>query len=317
MDVRSLIGFVTVAEELNFRRAAGRLHLSQPGLSRLVARLEREVGVLLLDRSTTHVELTGPGAVFLEHARSVLTAIEEAVRLTRENGSASSPRLRVGLSEWAERLVPPALHTLRRTTPAVQLEVDHVESGSLVEELCAERFDVAFCRAVPQDGRIDAEPLVDEPLVAAVPAGHPLQDEEPLDMSVLADEALVLFPRQLAPSAHDQVVDLCDRAGFQPYIAHETVPLAATAALVAAGMGIALVPASTGPRFDPAHVTCHRIDAPTPTMPLVAARRRSDTSSTVDQLLEVASDELKGAVDASSTAGHRPESGDEILDIHG
>jgi DNA-binding transcriptional LysR family regulator len=293
--VRSLIGFVAVAEELNFRRAAGRLHLGQPGLSRLVSKLEQEVSVKLLDRSTTHVQLTPAGAVFLDHARAILASLEAAVHDAKETARVPSPascRVRVGLSEWAERLASRVLHAFRRACPAVDIGVEHVPNGCPVDELCDggdERFDVVFCRSAPDDERLEVAPLVDEPLVAALPAGHRLDDEAgQLDLSALADEPLVLFPRTFAPGAHDQIVNLCDRAGFQPHIAHETVPLSPMAAVVAAGSGIALVPASAAFRFDPAHVSCRRIDAPTPTMPLVLVRRRAGDSPLVDRLSEVA-----------------------------
>lgn len=294
MDVRSLIGFVAVAEELNFRRAAGRLHLGQPGLSRLVSKLEQEVSVKLLDRSTTHVQLTPAGAVFLDHARAILAAMEEAVhevKQTARSPFSSSVRLRVGLSEWAERLAARVLQAFRRAWPAVVIEVHHVANGCPVDELCDESdegFDVVFCRSVPDDERLDVAPLVDEPMVAALPAGHRLDDGEPVDLSALADEPLALFPRAFAPGAHDQIVNLCDRAGFQPHIAHETVPLSPMAAVVAAGSCIALVPASAAFRFDPAHVTCRRIDAPTPTMPLLLVKRRADDSALIDRLSELA-----------------------------
>lgn len=294
MDVRSLIGFVAVAEELNFRRAAGRVHLGQPGLSRLISKLEQEVSVRLLDRSTTHVQLTPAGAVFLDHARSILAAMEDAVhdvKQTARSSSAPSSRLRVGLSEWAERPAARVLHAFGRTWPTVHIEVQHVDDGSPVDVLVDggdDSVDVAFCRSAPDDERLEVAPLIDEPLVAALPAGHRLDDGGQVDLSALADEPLALFPRAFAPGAHDQIVNLCDRAGFQPHITHETVPLGPLAAVVAAGGCIALVPASAAFRFDPAHVSCRRIDAPTPTMPLVLVKRRADGSALVDRLSEVA-----------------------------
>ena len=292
MDLRSLMCFVAVAEELNFRQAADRVHLGQPGLSKVVAKLERQVGVKLLDRSTTHVELTPAGKAFLQHARSIMASMEAAVRVANDAGPSPSSQLRVGLSEWTEQFVPQALHAFRQVAPDIHLEVGQVETGSAVAVVRDDRFDVVFSRSVPRDTRVDAELLAHEALVAAIPAGHPLACPEPLDLASLANEPLVLYPRAFAPASHDQIVDLCVRAGFQPYIAYETVPLSPMAALVAAGSGIALVPESIVPRFDASLVVCRRFDGEAPTMPVVLVWRHGNDSAVVRRLSEVASEAL-------------------------
>jgi DNA-binding transcriptional LysR family regulator len=299
MDTRTLLGFVAVAEELSFRRAAERLHQSQPGLSRLIAKLEREVGVQLLDRSTTHVDLTEAGRVFLDHAQSVLVAMEQAVRAANQDGAGKSTRLRVGMSDWTEQPVSRVLQALHRSADDTRVDIDHAEAESLVADLCNDRFDVVFCRGAPLDRRIEAASLADEPLLAAAPAGHPVHDRRPFDMSALAGQPLLLFPRSFAPWAHDRIADLCAGTGFEPHIVHETVALGPMEAMIAMGAGVALVPASIAHRFDPAHVRFRRIHAAAATMPLTVVRRRGETSTVVHRLLNIATEVLATSGTAS------------------
>lgn len=246
MELRQLRSFVAVAEELSFTRAAGRLHLAQPALSVQVRKLEDELGVELFDRTRRAIRLTDAGALLLREARALLRGVEATVELVRRAGSGTVGRLTVGFVPSASNTVlPPALRRFGTAHPGVTLHLREQAPDELVRALHEGRLDVALLYLPLDDPSLATAVVAREAFVVAIPADHALAARKRIDVRSLRDEAFILPARHGTPGLHAQVVAMCAAAGFTPRAVQEDVWLVQTiVGLVAAGVGIALVPAS-------------------------------------------------------------------------
>jgi DNA-binding transcriptional LysR family regulator len=249
-DLRQLRYFVAVAEELSFTRAALRLHLSQPPLSQQIKALEQDLGVSLLARTKRHVALTEPGRVFLEQARQILAKADEARSQVTAAAAGYSGQLRLAytVSVSFHPALPRALLRYGQVAPNVRLKLSEMYTEPQFAALLAGEIDVGFVRDEPlhaQDARSLRLITIDrEPLLLALPTGHPLAGRSSLRLVEVADDAFVTQPRELAATLYDRLVKLATRAGFQPTITQHAQQINGLLALVAAGLGLALVPAS-------------------------------------------------------------------------
>jgi DNA-binding transcriptional LysR family regulator len=249
-DFRQLRYFVAVAEELSFTRAALRLHLSQPPLSQQIQALEQDLGVRLLERTKRHVALTEPGRIFLEQARQILAKADEARSEVTAAAAGYSGQLRLAytVSVSFHPALPQALLHYGQTAPNVRLKLSEMYTEPQFAALLAGEIDVGFVRDEPVHA-VDARDLrfdvIDrEPLLLALPAGHSLAKRSSLRLAEVAVDAFVSQPREIAATLYDRLVTLAATAGFQPTIAQHAQQINGLLALVAAGLGLALVPAS-------------------------------------------------------------------------
>lgn len=249
-DFRQLRYFIAVAEELSFTRAAGRLHLSQPPLSQQIKALEQDLGVTLLARNKRNVALTEPGRVFLEQARQILRKADEARSLvaTAAAGHSGTLRLAYTVSVSFHRSLPQTLLRFGQIAPNVHLQLSEMYTGLQFDALLTGQIDVGFVRDRPthvQDARRLKLRIIDrEPLLLALPSGHSLADQRRIDLADVANDSFVCQPRENAPTPYDRLVKLAARAGFQPTIVQHAQQINGLLALVSAGLGLALVPAS-------------------------------------------------------------------------
>jgi DNA-binding transcriptional LysR family regulator len=247
MELRHLKYFVAVAEELHYGRAARRLNLSQPPLSQQIKQLEDEIGVRLLSRTRRRVELTPAGLVFLEEARRILAASEEAVRRTIRADRGETGRLAVGFIGSANySVLPQVIREYRRRYPDVEVSLTEMNTSHQLEALREGRIHVGFMRppgGIEDDG-FSVEPVYREPLVAAMPRNHPLGREAELPLRLLAKEPFIMIPRQRGPGFFDFIIALCQQEGFSPHVVLEASQFHTVVGLVAAGIGIAVLPAS-------------------------------------------------------------------------
>ncbi len=248
IELRRLRAFVAVAEEGHITRAAERLGIQQPPLTRLVAGLERDLGVRLLHRLPRGGRPTEAGLALLEEARAVLARAEGVAEAVRRAARGERGRLAIGFTSSAglHPLVSALLRRFRARWPGVALVLQEASSGELEDALLQERLDAAFLRSSGgwREGLV-AEHVLDEELVIVLPADHPLAAEEaPLPLTGLAREPFVLYRRQAGAGLYDTILAACRDAGFNPIITQEAPLLPATFSLVAAGMGISIVPAS-------------------------------------------------------------------------
>jgi DNA-binding transcriptional LysR family regulator len=246
-SLRELECFTAVAEELSFTRAAQKLHLAQPPLSRHVCALEEKLGTRLFDRSGRKVSLTATGAVFYEETRSILTQLRRAGETTRRFASGETARLRLGfVSAVLSPEMVAVLRIFRKRYPAVQLLVQDYPPAEQLLALRQGTLDGGFIGLLPHERipGIQFIPWRREPLAVFVPFGHVLATRKQIDLRELAGETLVAVSSEAAPAFAAYVRKLCGQAGFRPRIVLESPRAQAVAIMVAAGTGIALLPAS-------------------------------------------------------------------------
>lgn len=249
VELRHLRYFVAVAEELSFTRAAQRLHIAQPPLSTQIRNLETELGVELFDRSRRAIALTGAGEVLLAQARPLLTQVEQTLNATRNAGAGESGRLTIGFIPSASTsALPGHLRAFHDRYPAVELFLRELNPDELVAQLHAGAIDLCFLYLPVDDARLERTVVAREPLVAALPAGHRLARGgagRALRMEQLREQPFVLPARHHMPGLAARVLDACRAAGFEPRAVQRDVWLLQTVlGLVAAGLGVALVPSS-------------------------------------------------------------------------
>ncbi len=287
MELRHLRYFIAVAEELHFGRAAQRLYIAQPPLSQQIQQLERELGFALFHRTNRRVSLTPAGQAFLDEARATISHLEEAVRSSRRVARGEVGWLGIGFVGTAiYRLLPAALSAYRRRYPEVDLVLRELVSARQAQALRDRRIHVGLARPPVIEEGLVGEPLLEEPLLAALPALHPLAARTQIPLPALAEEPFILFPRNPKPSYADFLISACEEAGFRPHVAQEAAEIHTAIALVAAGLGVTLVPASArsvhweGMVYRP-------LAEPAPRTTLAAVYRRDDTSPVLESFLEV------------------------------
>lgn len=281
-----LRSFVVLAEERHFGQAALRLHVSQPGLSKRLRRLEEMVGGPLLVRGYRDVRLTEPGRVLLERARSLLREAGQAIEVSRAavRGEAGLLRIGFGVASIAE-LLPQVLLRFRRAHPRVQIEMRDMSSPAQVEALRRGEIDLAFVRQPSSEAGIEWLPILRERLVAAVQPRSPWRDREGLPSLFRAP--FVACSRAVSASYYDHVVALCRGAGFAPRIVTETNDLFSLLQLVRAGVGVALVPSAAAAMRVPG-VRLKKVAVDAAVWDIALARRKQDSGPLVEAFVRVA-----------------------------
>ncbi|MFL5298652.1 MAG: LysR family transcriptional regulator [Phenylobacterium sp.] len=289
MDLRRLRYLVAVAEEGHITRAAERLGLQQPPLTRQIRSLEDELGVRLFERLPRGMKPTEAGRAVVDEARVILDRAERLPDVAQRAARGEQGRLAVGVTSSGafHPFVAQQIRAFRTAAPGVQLALAEDGTPELVRGLEEERLDAAFVRSQvgpegSQGGDLLVEPLLAEPMVAALPTGHPLTGPD-IDLKALAGETFVFYRRPTGPGLHDAIVAACLRAGFSPMVGQEAPRMASTLGLVAAGLGVSIVPASMqrmnveGVAFVP-----FRGD-PGLTAPLLLVTRRRGRSAVVER----------------------------------
>jgi DNA-binding transcriptional LysR family regulator len=245
LELRHLRYFVAVAEELNFSRAAERLHMAQPPLSAAIRQLEQEIGTELLLRTTREVRLTEAGRTFLEGARRTLAELERARSETQRAAAGELGQLRVGFS-WSARFetLPRIGRAFRISHPDVTLLTEEMWNARMLASLRSGAIDVAVSLCPELAGEFSYSTIRSEPVIALLSENHPLAGQEPLELGALAASGFLLFPRELAPRLHDFMVGLCRRAGFEPIARSESFHSGWELQILADIDVVALAPAS-------------------------------------------------------------------------
>jgi LysR family transcriptional regulator, benzoate and cis,cis-muconate-responsive activator of ben and cat genes len=245
ITLRHLRYFVAVAEELHFSRAARRLNVSQPPLSQQIRQLEDIVGSALFVRTSRRVQLTSAGLAFLDGTRRSLAEVARTLAAAQHAAHGERDMLRVGFTDSAALggLVE-ILRTYRVAYPDVHLDLIEGTSQAQLDALERDTVDVALVRGPVASVTARTIIVRREPFEAAVPADHPLAKRRGVPLAALRGQPFVLFPRHLAPAFHDVVTAMCRRAGFSPEVRHESADYQTMLSLVAAGLGVTIVPAS-------------------------------------------------------------------------
>jgi DNA-binding transcriptional LysR family regulator len=278
VELRQLRYFVAVAEELHFRRAAARLHMSQPPLSQQIHALELELGCTLLQRTRRRVELTPAGEAFLRDARAMLAELDVAVSTARAIDAGQSGVLRVAFVGSALlSIVPAAVQRFRRARPGVEVELRERSTTEQLRALSTGVVDVGLVRPpIETDTDLHAQVVMRERTIAAIPADHALAALRRIPLRRLAAEPLVLFPRRQAPGFHDLLIGRMAATGTSPHVVQYAPEMLTIIGLVAAGIGVSPVPASV------AHLAIdgvtYRPLSGAPDTELVALTRAGDAS---------------------------------------
>lgn len=245
LETREIRRFVVLAEERHFGRAAARLGMGQPQLSRALQQMERAIGVRLLARSSREVALTEAGRSLLEDGRRLLAIAEAAPLAARRAALGERGTLALGFSgSCAYAFLPSALEGFRRARPEVELALREMAAARLVEALREGRFDLCLMRAAHVPEGMAGALVFEELLVAALPRAHPLAQRARIAPRDLAASPFVVFPPHDGTDFHRQVSEICAEAGFVPRVAQEVSPMHALIGLVGAGVGVAIVPSS-------------------------------------------------------------------------
>ncbi|GAB08050.1 LysR family transcriptional regulator [Gordonia amarae] len=289
MELRHLRYFRAVAEELHFGHAAARLHIAQPPLSKQIRQLEDELGVALLTRSTRSVELTPAGADYLAHTVAILDAVDAAGLHAQRVADGSVGRLSIGCVGSATYSVLPAFaRALRDRLPDLEVSI----RGEMLapDQFAALRtgdIDLALLRHSGDRPDVGFERLRTDRLMIALPDGHPAAATGAVDIATLRDEDFVAHAGGGRSVMNSVLATVCAAAGFTPRIRHEVIETSTLVTLVAAGLGVALVPEPTS-AIGIAGITYHPLAAATPGVDLVAARRLGDPATPIiDRALTV------------------------------
>ena len=247
MKLRQLQFFIAVAEELSFSRAAIKLHVAQPSLSTQIKVLEEEVGARLFERDKRHVSLTPAGRRFQQRAIAVLSMADSAKSEARSTARGQLGTIALGytaLSMFSTAL-PHAIRQFRRREPNVVMTLRELTSLEQLHELGERTLDVGVLRKVDVNAPkgVTIVEWYRTPLVAAIPRDHPRAASDLLSLNDLKNESFIMYPRGAGTGIYWQVIDLCTAAGFRPRVVREVIESSTIIGLVAAGVGIAIVPA--------------------------------------------------------------------------
>lgn len=277
MDLRQIRYFVAVADTRSFTRAAEQLHIAQPPLSRQIQLLESELGVQLLRRDTRPLGFTEAGRVFYEQALQVLHRIEQMKAATVQVGLGQRERLSIGFvpsTLYGE--LPMVVRKLRQDHPDIDFQLLELTTMQQITALKAGRIDIGFGRVRSNDRSVARIVLREERLVMAIPPNHALARESgPLPLSAIAGQALIVYPKEPRPSFADQVLNLLHDNSIHPAHVHEMRELQAALGLVAAEVGICLIPAAAKFRHDLAYRLVADEHA---TSPVILSHRANDSS---------------------------------------
>ncbi|MFB3302042.1 LysR family transcriptional regulator [Pseudomonas sp. AMR01] len=249
LELRQLKAFVAIAEEGYITRAAERLGMQQPPLTRLLQSLEAELGTVLMERLPRGVRPTTAGLALLEQAREILAQADGLAEVVRRAAKGERGRLAIGFTSSAalHPFVPGVLRLFRETFVGVSVVLEEAGTGELLDALLHQKLDAAFIRS-PLSGTqaLHDEPILVEPMLLALPTDHPLALDSglPLPLATLVNESFVLYRRRVGLGLYDAILVACREAGFSPQVVQEAPRMTATLSLVAAGLGVSIVPAS-------------------------------------------------------------------------
>jgi DNA-binding transcriptional LysR family regulator len=289
MELRHLKYFIAVAEELHFGRAAGRLHIAQPSLSKQIQQLEQELGFPLFYRTKQRVELLDAGHVFLDEARRILRQAESAVESARRTHTGQIGRLLIAFSASATlEVLPKVLRTYRELYPSVTVELSEMTTYVGAELLLDSPLSVGLLRSPSLFNKESfcIETVLREPFVVALPDSHPAAKQDGVRIKTLAGELFIAPPRQPGWDYSDAFFQILPDNGIEPRIAQEARQALAVASLVAGGLGVSFVPASFSNVRLPG-VTYRPIKGRSRTTELAMVWKRNSRASTLRAFLDV------------------------------
>ncbi|WP_111670100.1 LysR family transcriptional regulator [Algoriphagus litoralis] len=251
MELRHLLYFQAVAEELNYRKAAERLFISQPGLSRQIKQLEELLGVQLFERDKKHVELTVAGAFLKGEVDFVINHLDSTQIQLKLIESGKVGELRFGfLGSASNRVLPDLLNRINTEYPLISTTLEELSNAVQVEMIQKDKLDLGFVRlaSVPED--LDMRPILRDTFSIVVPENHPIEVSDFRSVNQFKEESFILFSSGYSNYYYEQIMSICRDSGFSPKIRHKSVHALTIFRLVENGLGIAIVPTSLKEGYD-------------------------------------------------------------------
>lgn len=251
MELRHLSYFQAVAEELNYRKAAGRLFISQPGLSRQIKQLEEMLGVRLFERDKKHVSLTAAGVYLKGEVDFVINHLESTRNQLKLIDSGKVGELRIGfLGSASNRVLPDLLSKINTEEPLISTSLEELSNSVQVEMIQKDKLDLGFVRlaSVPED--LEMKPVLRDTFSLVVPENHPISTMQFRSVSQFQEESFILFSSDYSSYYFEQILSICRDSGFSPRIRHKSVHALTIFRLVENGLGVAIVPSSLKEGYD-------------------------------------------------------------------
>jgi DNA-binding transcriptional LysR family regulator len=288
VELRHLRYFIAVAEELNFSRAAERLHMAQPPLSAAIRQLERDLGVDLFVRTTRQVELTDAGRAFLQGARRTLADAERAAEDAKRAAAGELGQLRIAYS-WSTRFetLPKLGRAFRASHPDVELLAQEMWNARMPAAFASGSIDIGLSLCPEIGAELELAPVRQERMVALLPVTHRLAGEEAIPLSELADEEFVVFPREIAPRLHDAFMAIYRQAGFEPRVRNESFHTGWDLGVLAEIPAAAIAPQTVAGGL-PEGILAVALSEPTDSLETCLVWRSDDSSPAVAAFVAVA-----------------------------
>lgn len=291
MELRHLRYFIAVATELHFGMAAEKLHIAQPPLSKQIQDLEIELGFELFNRTKRSVALTPAGQAFLIEVNQIFQQLDRAIDIGRKTSRGELGQISIGFVGSATyNILPVMLQQFRDRYPDVQIELHELTTDRQLIWLREGRIDIGLIRPPIVDRALNSQVIFQESLVVALPTNHHLARLDTIELSSLAAEPFILFPRQLAPGLYDTIITICQAAGFSPQVVQECIQMQTIVSLVSANMGVSILPASIqeaqrqGVIYKPIQLKSLGIEQ---LATIAIVWRINDDSPTMNRLLEI------------------------------
>jgi len=247
IELRHLKYFLAVAEELHFRRAADRLFISQPGLSRQISQMERALGLVLFERSNKKVVLTKAGRYLKEEVEIILRNMNKTFEHAQMIHEGVEGQISFGyVGSAMQHVIPNLLLKIKEDHPKIHYSLKEMENPDQIEALLQNEIDLAFVRLDKVPKGLEIKPVLEETFSLVIPADHPVDSENFKSLTDFREEPFILFDASYSPAYHEQVMQIFKQSRFHPIISHNTVHASTIFRLVENKLGISLVPSSLG-----------------------------------------------------------------------
>ena len=287
VELRYLNYFIAVAETRSFRQAAERMHVTQPALSQQIAKLERTIGVRLLERNRRRVLLTHAGELFLAEARKAVEQVDYAVHVAQRAEQGEIGQLRLGfVGSVLYSFLPKAIQLFRERFPDIELKLQELSSSEQVERLTAHQIDAGILYGPVFEETIELEPVLRQPLYIALPERHQLADKATISLEELRQQPFILVSRDQEPALHDRLIGIFQQAGYVPRVVQEAGQSQTILGLVALRIGI--FPAAGHMRYmEHKGIVFVPVEEPAPIIEVSIAWRREDKYPPLDNYLQI------------------------------
>ena len=310
ITLRQLEVFVAVAEELNFGRAARRLHLSQPPITRLIQTLEEILGTPLFDRNKRQVLLTSAGISLLQEARHILLTVSDSVQTVQAVSRGEAGTVIVAFEGMAVfDLIPRSIRMFRERYPKVEVVLREMPSAEQVTALYDRRIHLGFAAGFVRDKRLESEIIASEDYMLILPKEHPAAESEYVPLKRLADETFLMCPREHNPTLYDQLMLMCDQAGFRPRILPAPGDAQLILSFIAEGLGVAVGPQSLA-NLSRGGVVTRKLKPALPPSELTLLMRKGEDAPAVNKYVHLLSrlrnarDKQRDSKGARTAASH-------------